>query len=250
VRDVPRGGLLLSDVLAGKLGVKGGDTVTVEVLEGKRPVRNIVVAALSRDIIGTSATMSLPALHEMLGEGGTLSGAYLSVDRRLASQVYRTLKETPMVSGVVVRESVVRGFEETIAQSFSISITMMVAFACIIAAGIVYNGARVALSERGRELASLRVLGFSRGEVTRLLLGEQVLLTLAGLPAGLFLGYGLAWLIALRFESDLFRIPLVIRPTTIAYSLAVVVGAALLSALGVRRRIHRLDLVAVLKTRE
>jgi putative ABC transport system permease protein len=250
VRDVPRGGLLLSDVLAGKLGVKAGDTVTVEVLEGKRPVRNVIVAALSRDIIGSSATMSLAALHEMLGEGGTLSGAYLSVDRRLAPQVYRTLKETPAVSGVVVRESVMRGFEETIAQSFSISITMMVAFACIIAAGIVYNGARVALSERGRELASLRVLGFSRGEVTRLLLGEQVLLTLAGLPVGLFLGYGLAWLVAYRFESDLFRIPLVIRPATIAYSLAVVIGAALLSALAVRRRIHRLDLVAVLKTRE
>ena len=250
VRDVPRGGLLLSDVLAGKLGVKAGDTVTVEVLEGKRPVRNLVVAALSRDVIGSSATMSLAALHEMLGEGGTLSGAYLSVDRRLAPQVYRTLKETPAVSGVVVRESVLRGFEETIAQSFSISITMMVAFACIIAAGIVYNGARVALSERGRELASLRVLGFSRGEVTRLLLGEQVLLTLAGLPVGLFLGYGLAWLVAYRFESDLFRIPLVIRPATIAYSLAVVIGAALLSALAVRRRIHRLDLVAVLKTRE
>jgi len=250
VRDVPRGGLLLSDVLAGKLGVKAGDTVTVEVLEGKRPVRNLVVAALSRDVIGSSATMSLAALHQMLGEGGTLSGAYLSVDRRLAPQVYRTLKETPAVSGVVVRESVLRGFEETIAQSFSISITMMVAFACIIAAGIVYNGARVALSERGRELASLRVLGFSRGEVTRLLLGEQVLLTLAGLPVGLFLGYGLAWLVAYRFESDLFRIPLVIRPATIGYSLAVVIGAALLSALAVRRRIHRLDLVAVLKTRE
>jgi putative ABC transport system permease protein len=154
------------------------------------------------------------------------------------------------VSGVVVREAVVRGFEETIAESFSISITLMVAFACIIAAGIVYNGARVALSERGRELASLRILGFSRQEVTRLLLGEQVLLTLAGMPAGLLLGYGLAWLVAYRFESDLFRIPLVIRPTTIAYSLAVVIGATLLSALAVRRRIHRLDLVAVLKTRE
>lgn len=249
-RQVPRGGLLLSDVLARKLGAAAGDTVTVDVLEGKRPVRNVVVAALSRDIIGTSATMSLAALHEMLGEGGTLSGAYLSVDPRRAAQVYRILKETPAVSGVVVRDAMRRGFEETIAQSFSISITVMVAFACIIAAGIVYNGARVTLSERGRELASLRVLGFSRGEVTRLLLGEQILLTLAGLPAGLGLGYGLAWLIALRFESDLFRIPLVIRPTTIAFSLAVVVGAALLSALGVRRRIHRLDLVAVLKTRE
>jgi putative ABC transport system permease protein len=250
VRDVPRGGLLLSDVLAGKVGVKAGDTVTVEVLEGKRPVRNVVVAAVSADILGSSATMSLPALHDILGEGGALSGAYLSVDSRLAPQVFRTLKKTPAVSGVVVREAVMRGFEETIAESFSISITMLVAFACIIAGGIVYNGARVALSERGRELASLRVLGFSRGEVTRLLLGEQVLLTLAGLPVGLLLGYGLAWLVAYRFESDLFRVPLVIRPSAIAYSLVVVLGAALLSAVAVRRRIHRLDLVAVLKTRE
>lgn len=250
VRDVPRGGLLLSDVLARKLGVEAGDTVTVEVLEGKRPVRAVVVAALSKDVLGSSATMSLAALHEVLGEGGTLSGAYLAVDRRLAPQIYRALKQTPAVSGVVVRESVMRGFEQTIAESFSISISTMVTFACIIAAGIVYNGARVALSERGRELASLRVLGFTRGEVTRLLLGEQVLLTLAGLPAGLLLGYGLAWLVTYRFESDLFRIPLIIRQTTIAYSLAVVVGAALLSAMAVRRRIHRLDLVAVLKTRE
>ena len=250
VRDVPRGGLLLSDVLAGKLGVVAGDTVTVEVLEGKRPVRPLVVAAVSHDILGSSATMGLPALHALLGEGATLSGAYLSVDRRLAPRVYRTLKQTPAVSGVVVREAVVRGFDQTIAESFSISITMMVAFACIIAAGIVYNGARVALSERGRELASLRVLGFSRGEVSRLLLGEQVLLTTAGMPAGLLLGYGLAWLVAFRFESDLFRIPLVIRQTTIVYSLAVVIGAALLSGLAVQRRIRRLDLVAVLKTRE
>ena len=250
VRDVPRGGLLVSDVLAGKLGVVAGDTLQVEVLEGKRRVRAVVVAAVSRDIIGSSATMSLDALHAVLGEGGTLSGAYLSVDRRLAPQLYRTLKQTPAVTGVVVREAVMRGFEATIAESFSISITMMVAFACIIAAGIVYNGARVALSERGRELASLRVLGFSRGEVVRLLLGEQVLLTFAGLPAGLLLGYALAWLVAFRFESDLFRIPLVIRQATIAYSLAVVLGAALLSALAVRRRVHRLDLVAVLKTRE
>ncbi len=250
VRQVPPRGLLVSDVLASQLGAAVGDTVTVEVLEGKRPVRTVIVAAVSRDIIGSSATMSLEALHALLGEGGTLSGAYLALDQRKAPAVYRALKETPAVSGVVVREAVMRGFEDTIAESFWISISMMVVFACIIAAGIVYNGARVALSERGRELASLRVLGFFRGEVTRLLLGEQVLLTLGGLPGGFLLGYFLAWLVAYRFESDLFRIPLVIRQTTIVYSLAVVLGAALLSALAVRRRIHRLDLIAVLKTRE
>ena len=250
VREVPRGGLLISDVLAAELDVAAGDTLTVEVLEGKRAVQAVPVAAVSQDIIGSSATMRLDALRALLGEGGTLSGAYLALDAREAPAIYRRLKQTPAVSGVVVRESVVRGFEETIAESFWISISMMVAFACIIAAGIVYNGARVALSERGRELASLRVLGFFRGEVTRLLLGEQALLTLLGLPGGLLLGYALAWLVAYRFESDLFRLPLVIRSTTIAYSLAVVLGAALLSALAVRRRIHRLDLIAVLKTRE
>jgi putative ABC transport system permease protein len=195
VRQVPRGGLLISDVLAADLDVAAGDTLTVEVLEGKRAVQAVPVAAVSHDIIGSSATMRLDALRTLLGEGATLSGAYLALDAREAPAIYRRLKRTPAVSGVVVRESVMRGFEETIAQSFWISISMMVAFACIIAAGIVYNGARVALSERGRELASLRVLGFFRGEVTRLLLGEQALLTIAGLPAGLLLGYGLAWLI-------------------------------------------------------
>ncbi|MBS1241003.1 MAG: ABC-type transport system, involved in lipoprotein release, permease component, partial [Gemmatimonadetes bacterium] len=250
MRDVPRGGLLLSEILAHRLDVRAGDSVTVEVLEGKRPVRRMLVASVSEDIIGTGATMSLTALNAMLGEGSTLSGAYLRVDPVREAALYRTLKATPAIGGVVVRESVVRGFEDTITESFMISITLMVLFACVIAAGIVYNGARVALSERGRELASLRVLGFSRQEVTRLLLGEQALLTLLGIPAGFLSGYGLAWLIVYRFESELFRLPLVVRESTYVYTVGVVATAALLSALAIRHRIHRLDLIAVLKTRE
>ncbi len=250
VRDVPHGGVLLSDVLASQLEAQAGDTLTMDVLDGKRPSRPVVVASVQEDIIGSSATMSLPALHAMLGEGGTISGAYLKVDHRRMPQILGALAETPAISGVIAREALVRGFEDTIAESFWISISLMVGFACIIAGGVIYNGARVALSERGRELASLRVLGFSRREVTRLLLGEQAILTLVGTPVGLLLGYGLAWLVAYRFESDLFRIPLVIRQSTIALSVLVVFGTALLSALAIRRRIHRLDLIAVLKTRE
>ena len=250
MRDVPRGGLLLSDIIATRLGVRAGDSVTVEVLEGKRPVRRMLVASVMEDIIGSGATMSLPALNAMLGEGQTASGAYLRVDPAREDALYQTLKTTPAVGGVVVRESVVRGFEETITESFMISITLMVLFACVIAAGIVYNGARVALSERGRELASLRVLGFSKREVTRLLLGEQALLTVLGIPAGFLAGYSLAWLIVYRFESELFRLPLVVRQSTYVYTTGVVVAAAVLSALAIRHRIHRLDLIAVLKTRE
>ncbi|HEX9893026.1 MAG TPA: ABC transporter permease, partial [Gemmatimonadales bacterium] len=172
------------------------------------------------------------------------------IDPVARDSVYRALKTMPAVSGVVLREAVLRGFEETIAESFMISISMMVGFASVIAAGIVYNGARVALSERGRELASLRVLGFTRGEVARLLLGEQVLLTAAGMPLGCLIGYGLAALVAYRFESNLFRIPLVVRPGPYLLGLAVVAAATAVSALAIRRRIERLDLVAVLKTRE
>ena len=194
--------------------------------------------------------MSRPALSALLGETGAISGAYLRIDPLFTDSVYRALKRMPAVSAVVVRESVVQGFERTIAESFMISITTMVAFAAVIAAGVVYNGARVALSERGRELASLRVLGFTRGEVTRLLLGEQFLLTAAGAPVGGVLGYLLAWLVTTRFESDLFRIPLEVRAGPYLFGGLVVVVSAMASALAVRQRIHRLDLVAVLKTRE
>jgi len=249
-REVPEGGLLLSDILADRLAVGAGDTLRVELLEGRRTVRPVVVAAVSADLIGTSATLTLAALQALLGEGGTASGAYLRVDPLRAPDLYRTLKHTPAVAGVVVRESVIEGFERTIAESFAISITLMVAFAVVIAAGIVYNGARVALSERGRELASLRVLGFTREEVTRLLLGEQAVLTAAGIPLGLLLGTALVWLVVVRFESDLFRLPLEIRGPTLVLSVAVVAAAAALSALAVRHRVRRLDLVAVLKTRE
>lgn len=249
-REIPAAGLVLSDLIAERLDVSAGDSVTVEVLEGQRQVRPVVVAAVTGDLIGTSASMSLPALHALLGEDGTASGALLRVDRRLADSVYRRLKTTPAVASVAVRSAVLESFERTIAESFLISITMMVGFACVIAAGVVYNGARVALSERGRELASLRVLGFTKREVTRLLLGEQFALTAAGIPLGCLIGYGLAWLISARFESDLFRIPLVMRGRAYLFGVAVVLGAAILSALAVRGRVRRLDLVAVLKTRE
>lgn len=149
-----------------------------------------------------------------------------------------------------MREAELRSFERTIAESFNISLYTAMGFACIIAFGMVYNGARVALSERGRELASLRVLGFSHREVTAMLLGEQAILTALAVPVGLALAYALCWLIAVRFESELYRIPVVVAPRTYFLGAVLVTVSAALSALVVRKRIAQLDLVAVLKTRE
>lgn len=250
VHALPPNGLLLTRRLGEVLDVRPGDSVTVEVLEGKRPVRRVAVAGLVEELLGLQAYMEIGGVHRLMQEGDAASGAFLAVDPRGAERLYLRLKRLPGVAGVGVREAALRGFEKTIAESFRISIAVLIGFACVIAAGIVYNGARIALSERGRELASLRILGFSRGEVAAMLFGEQAVLTLAAIPLGFGLGFGLCALLAFRFESDLFRMPLVIHGTTFVFAFLVVAAAALLSGLAVRHRLDRLDLVEVLKTRE
>ena len=248
--ELPLEGLLLTSMLAAKLGVRPGDSITVEVLEGKRPVREVEVAGLVDEMVGTAVYMERGELGRLLGEGPAVSGAWLAVDPAASATLYARLKRLPEVSGVAVKQVALEGFDRTVAESFRLSLLTVIGFACVIAFGVVYNGARIGLSERGRELASLRILGFSRREVASMLLGEQALLTLLSIPLGFAIGYGLCALMAWRFESELFRLPLVISGSTYLLAVAVVGAAAVLSGLAVRRRLNRMDLVSVLKTRE
>jgi putative ABC transport system permease protein len=246
----PSGGLLLTTPLARRLGVAPGDSLTVEVLIGRRPVRTLPVAGVVDELLGLGAYLEINAVHRLLGEAPVATGALLRVDPNARAVLNRRLKELPAAHSAMWLDALLDGFEKTIAESVRISIVTIVIFAVVIAAGVVYNAARVALAERGRELASLRVLGFTRREVGLMLLGEQGLLTLVAMPLGLALGWTLCWLVVTRFTSDLFRIPLVISDLTRVVAVAVVLIAAVASGLVVWRRIRRLDLVAVLKTRE
>jgi putative ABC transport system permease protein len=224
--------------------------VQVEVLEGERPVRRIAVAGDVDEQIGLSAYLDSRALARLLREQGSVSGAFLRIDAAAADELHARLKRLPAVAGATTRLAALESFEGTIKQSFSIFTTVLVLFACAIAAAMVYNAARIALSERGRELASLRVLGFTRREIAVLLLGEQALLTLLALPVGFAIGWALCMWIGSAYQRELFAIPLIVRGRSYLFALAVVVAAALVSAGLVRRRLDRLDLVAVLKTRE
>ena len=156
----------------------------------------------------------------------------------------------PAVSGVALREATLESFDETLGRTLGVFTTILILFATVIALGVVYNGARVALSERGRELASLRVLGFTRREVTWMLLGEQASILLAAIPIGCAIGYGVSAALTLFYDTELFRLPLVVTPRTYAFTVVVITVAGIFSGFIVRRRIHNLDLVAVLKTRE
>jgi putative ABC transport system permease protein len=249
-RPPPAAGLLLTRKLAQMLDAGPGDTLEVEVLEGERSVRRVPVSGTVDEAIGTAAYMEIGALHRLMREGPSLSGAWLRTDAVRSGAAYAALKRMPAVSVVSVRQASLRGFRKTIDESFRVSVYVLIAFACVLAVGVVYNGAQVALPERGHELASLRVLGFTRGEVAAMLLGEQALLTLAALPAGFLAGRLLCLLITLRFSSEMFRIPLVVRRSTYLFAALVVVVAAAASSALVRRRIDRLDLVESLKVRE
>lgn len=247
---LPPGGLVLSATLAHVLAVRPGDAITVEVLEGTQPVRTIVVAGVVDDMFGVSAYMTLDALHALLREGRTLSGASLLVDPAQQDALSARLERMPAVAGVAVKRAMVENFRLTMAQSMNLTIVMNVLFAGIIAFGVVYNDARVSLSERSRELASLRVLGFTRTEISRILLGELALLTVVALPVGGAIGYGLARLIAEASASEVYRLPLTVGTTGVVPAAMVVLAASLVSGLVVRRQLNRLDLVGVLKTRE
>ena len=247
---IPPEGLLLTTKLAEILGVVPGQTVRVEVLEGNRPVRDIPVTSTVDELVGLAAYMDVRALHRLMNEAETSSGAFLMVDSPAIPKLYAELKQTPAVSAVSIPETALASFNETIAKTINVSTVILIAFAMIIAFGMVYNGSRIALSERGHELASLRVLGFTRAEIAVMLLGEQAILTLIAIPVGFALGYGIAGLLTVAVDTELIRFPLLISRKTYALSFLVIAASAFLSGLLVRWRLRNLDLVAVLKTRE
>ncbi len=250
VHPMPPQGMLLTTKLAEVLGVKAGDYVTVEVLEAARPKMQVAVAGTVDEMIGLSAYMDIRALNRMLREGPSISGAYLSVDAEKLPALYSQLKRTPAVTGVAVRAAMLESFYRTVAESLNISTMALNIFAGLIAIGMVYNSARVALSERGHELASLRVLGFSQREIGFMLLGEQGFLALAAVPVGFVIGYGICALVTQAMQTELYRMPLVVNARTYALAVVIVGVACVATGALLYRRLSRLDLVAVLKARE
>jgi putative ABC transport system permease protein len=202
------------------------------------------------DFSGLVAYMDIAAVRRMLRESDTASGVFLAVDPRRNAELYRELKETPRVGSVSIKSAALRGFEKTMAENLLVMRTLNLTFATVIAFGVVYNTARIALAERSRELATLRVIGFTRREVSFLLLGELAVLTVLALPVGMVMGYGMAAFAVVALETETQRFPLVIEPATYSFAAVVVVIAATLTGLIVRRRVDRLDLVEVLKSRE
>lgn len=245
---IPDDGLLLSAALAELLDVRIGEPVTVEVLEGRRPHVSIPLAAVIEDYTGLSAYMNIDSVHRLMREQNAISGVHLLVDASQVDALFTTLRETPRVAAVTIKDAAIRSFQETIAQNLLTMRAFTVGFAAIIAFGVIYNSARISLSERGRELATLRVIGFTRGEISLILLGELTILTLLAIPLGLAIGTWLGAFTIGALETEYQRLPYVIGRCTYGFAVAVTIIAALATGLLVRRRLDKLDLIGVLKS--
>lgn len=247
---VPETGLLLSEMVAEVLELSVGDWVEIQVLEGKRPTRRVMVTGLIRDFGGMNAYMQVENIHALMMQPPVASGVRMMVDPLYEDALYDRLKQTPGISGVSVRKASIQSFIDTVAENQLMLQTFNIIFACIIAAGVVYNTARISLAERSRELATLRVLGFTVGEVSAILLGELAVLTCIAVPMGLLLGNFLTWLTTLGLQTEMYRIPYVVSWATWVQAALVVVLATLASSMIVLRRIRQLDMIAVLKSPE
>jgi putative ABC transport system permease protein len=236
--------------LAERLGLERGNLVRVETLEGKRAVFEVPIAATLDELVGISGYIDRRELARLMGEGLNVSGAYLRVEPQTRQEVSSMLKRLPAISSASYREATLRSFLDSVAKTMTTQMTSCVFFAVMIAFAVVYNSARIALSERGRDLATLRVLGFTRREVGMLLLGEQAIVTALGIPIGFVLGRLVAgWLVHL-LATDEYRLTGTVSAGTYGFAFLIILAAGAISAAAVWRRIATLDLVEVLKTRE
>ncbi|WP_425046027.1 ABC transporter permease [Primorskyibacter sp. S87] len=248
--DMRPDGLILGRGLAKILDIEAGDMLSIDVREGRQPKVVLPVAQVAQTLIGSPAYMEIGALNRALNEPLRVSGAYLRVDQAQSAEVYRKLKEMPMVAGVSLNSEGRAALQKIMDQGAGSMRYVMALIAAVITFGVVYNAARVAQAERSRDLASLRVLGFSRAEVAFVLLGELAVVTLLALPVGGVAGYFLTFAVSEGFSTDLYQIQASFSAASFGASVIVVLVAASISGWLVKRDIDRMDLVMALKTRE
>ncbi|WGW03323.1 ABC transporter permease [Tropicibacter oceani] len=250
VIPVPAEGIVLSQRLAMHLGVGPGDLVQVDVTRTRRTSFSLSVAGIATQYIGLGAYMQLDALSARLLAAPRITALNVALDTDQLLAFQARLKQLPAVASVVMMTEVRDSFRQTLGENLRINMIVFLTIAVLITIGVAYNNARIQLSERARELASLRILGFTRPEISMILLGETAVLALLAQPLGWAIGAGLAWLMVIGFDTDLFRVPLVLTPAGFATASLVSLAATGAAALLVRQRLDRLDLVSVLKTRE
>lgn len=248
--EVPPGGLVVSRKLAELLQLEIGDSVIIKLLEGRQAQVSMRVVQVFETYIGKPAYMDISALNRLAGDGRVASGLHIRIDTADRSGLMAALKDMPDIASIQFRRAAIDTFYKTMGETIFIFIGFFIVFSMTLSVGVTYNSIRIALSERAQELATLRILGFTRWEISYILLGEVGLLTWLAVPLGAAIGFGLAWWMTSAFETELYRVPLVLHHATYGKAAIIMLVSALVCAAVARRRLDQLDLIGALKSRE
>jgi putative ABC transport system permease protein len=247
---LPEQGILLSRFFREEWGLRPGESVELEVLEGDARTFHVPVAGFTDDLVGLSASMRIEELWRLMSESPDYNLVTLLVDPRRSSEVYVALKEMPLAVAVHLKSALYRGFEESMGGIMDVMSAVLMSFSLVIALGIIFNSVQSSFSERSWELASLRILGFTRGSVYWMLMSEIILQVLSSLLPGCLLGHAVMKGVMMAVQTEQFMFPLVILPSSYALGVLSVLTALAVSGLIVRRSMGRLSLTQALKARE
>lgn len=246
--ELPDGsGLTITRKLAELIDAREGDVVEIELMEGQDRSLRLPIATIFPNYTGPAAYMNRFELHRLLQEGERLSGAFVRIHAAKRSQVYREIKETPAVVGILDKQAAVTNFRSIISRSTFWMRTINALFAAFIAFGVSYNSALIAYTERARDLATMRVMGFSQRELAAILLTEIGIITLLAIPIGMPLGYALCFWTTLAVDTESHRFPLIVNPDTYVYGIVVLCVSIAISSFAILRLLKQIDILAVLK---
>jgi putative ABC transport system permease protein len=250
VVPVPPEGVIATKKLGEVLGIGAGDRIEVEPHEGdRRPVHPVVVGFVD-EAVGMQLYARRDSVAALEHDEGAVSIALLRVDPRSLGAIEARLRRSPVVIDVSDPGGDADRLRTMYGSAMDVWTAVSVTLAACVVFGVVYNNARIALATRGRDLASLRVLGMSRREISTVLIGGLAVEVLLAIPLGILLGRLWSGFFMGALDQESFRWAVFIMPRTYLLAIAAALAAALASALWVRRSIDHLDLIGVLKTRE
>ncbi len=247
---VPPQGLIVPRMLADRLDLRPGDTVGLDPFVEDLDERDAVVRGVVDEYMGMNVYADRKHLARLLGKGPMLTGAMATVERRRLKQVMDSLDDLPGVRAVTATGQTLESFMESVEELIGVAVLVQTIAGAVIAFAVIYNASSVSIAEQERDLACMHSLGYSRRQVADIATHEVMPLGLIGVILGVPLAILVSHIIADAFETDLYRLPMVVRPVTYLTCAVLVLCFLFISRWLVRRRVYRIDIVRRLKTRE
>ncbi len=241
---IPERGIVLSQILAKLLDVQVGDEIVIKSYFPDKDDKAIKVVGIVEQYLGSNAYMDINQMYELLEEKDLVTGVLLNSNDDVVTKLKDVKNIRQIQSLQDMRESLLEFMDMIIA-----SMSIMLIFGGVLGFAIVYNVTTVSINERIMEFSSLRVLGFDKNQIYRLVTRENSLMTVFGILLGIPLGYGMCVGLSTAVSTEIYSIPIMITPGTYIISAIATIIFITIAQLATIRKIHNINFMEALKNR-